>query len=68
MRAVAAWRLQSQRFQGTDDLAQDLGCHLHIQRGGLSLLLPDQGLDHADIHLLLQQMGGKAVTLMPRAA
>ena len=26
-----------------------------------SLLVPEQDLDHADIHLLLQQMGGKAV-------
>ena len=49
------------RLQWTDHLAQDLGGDLGIKRGGLKLLVAEQHLDHADIHLLFEQVGGEAV-------
>ena len=51
-----------QAIQRADHFAQKLGRHLRIERGGVQLLVPEQHLDHPDIHLLLQQMGGKGVT------
>ena len=63
-RELRAW----QPLQWTDDFAQKLGGHLSIQRGGLELLVPKQDLDHADIHLLLQQVRRKTVASMPISA
>jgi hypothetical protein len=53
-----------QRLQWTGDLAQHLGGHLGVERGGLEALVSEQHLDHADIHLLLEQVGGVAVPTM----
>ena len=39
-------------LQRTDHLAQDLGCDMSVERGRLELLVAEQHLDHADIHLL----------------
>ena len=50
-----------QRLQRADHLAQDLGGHVGVERRGLELLVAEQHLDHADVDLLLQQVGGKAV-------
>jgi hypothetical protein len=50
-----------QLFQRTDHLAQDVGGHLGVDRCGVQLLVAEQHLDHADVDLLFQQMGGKAV-------
>ena len=51
-----------QGLQGTDHLPQEVGGDLGIERRGLEPLAPEQHLDHPDIHLLFQQMGGIAVT------
>jgi len=42
-------------------LAQDLGAHLGIERRGLEFFMSEQHLDHADIHLLLEQVRCEAV-------
>ena len=55
--AYAGW----QHLQRADHLAQDLGGHVRVDRRGLELLVPEQDLDHADVDLLLQQVGGEAV-------
>ena len=57
--------LGSGRLQRTDHLAQDLGGHLGIERRGLQLLVAEQDLDGADIYLLLEQVRGEAVPLIP---
>lgn len=48
-------------FQWTDHLAQDLGRNVGIERCGLKLPVAEQHLDHADVHLLLEQAGREAV-------
>ena len=48
-------------LQRTDHLAQQVGGHLGIEGRGLQLLVPEQHLDHPDVDLLLQQVGGEAV-------
>ena len=52
---------QHQVFQWTGHLAECAGCHVAIACGGLQLAVSEQHLDHADIDLVLQQVGGKAV-------
>ncbi|REE23573.1 hypothetical protein B0G71_6844 [Paraburkholderia sp. BL27I4N3] len=49
-------------LQRTDHLAQQVGGDLRIECCRLQLLVPQQDLDHADVDLLLQQVGRKAVT------
>ena len=41
-----------QDIQRADHFAQDVRSDLGIKRGGLQLLVSEQDLDHADIHLL----------------
>ena len=53
---------QRQVFQRTGHLAERAGCHVAVACGGLQLAVTQQHLDHADIDLVLQQVGGKAVT------
>ena len=53
---------RSHGLQRTDDLAQDLGGHLGIERGGLEMPVSEQDLDHADIDLLLEQMSCKTMS------
>ena len=60
-RATAATYAGGRRLQRADHLAQELGGHVGIERCGLELLVPEQHLDHADVDLLLQQVGGEAV-------
>src|SRR5215470_5178826 len=43
------------------DLADGPGGDLGVERGGVELLVPEQDLDHANVDLLLEQMGGEAV-------
>ena len=57
-----------QRFERTDHLAQQVGGDLDIACGGVQLAMAQQHLDHADVHLLLQQMGGETVATMPTSA
>src|SRR5215468_12422352 len=40
------------------DLADGPGGDLGVERRGLELLVPEQDLDHTDVDLLLEQMGG----------
>ena len=49
------------RLQWTDHLAQDLGRDMGVERCCLELLVAEQHLDHSDIHLLFEQVGGEAV-------
>jgi hypothetical protein len=53
---------------GTDHLAQDVGGDLRIERCGLQFLVTEQHLNHADVNLLLEEMGGEAVAPMPSSA
>jgi hypothetical protein len=46
---------------------QQVGGNLGVKRGGLKLLVAQQHLNHADIHLLLEQVGGKTVASMSPA-
>jgi hypothetical protein len=60
-----SWRrgglVGGQTLQGTGDLAQQIGGHLHVERSGLELLVAEQHLDHADIDLLFEQVRREAV-------
>src|ERR1700736_4301679 len=66
IRNLQAWHeralLGSGRLQRTEYLAQGVGGHLGIQRGGLELFMSEQDLDSADIFALLEQMSCKRVT------
>ena len=57
-----------QGLDRTHHLPQNIGGHLGIQCRGLQFLVPEQHLDNPNIHLLFQQMRGKAVPLMPSSA
>ena len=54
-----------QAVQRTGDLVQQVGGHLDVKRGVLELGVAEQHLDHADVHLLFEQVCGKTVTLIP---
>ena len=59
------------RVQGldrADHFTQDVGGHLRIERCRLKFLVPEQHLDHADIHLLLKEVGGETMPPMPSSA
>ena len=51
-------------LQRTDHLTQQVGRHLGIERGRIELLVPEQHLDDADIDLLFEQVGRKAMPPM----
>jgi hypothetical protein len=44
------------------NLAQQIGGHVGVDRGGLKPLVPKQHLDQTDVDLLFQQVGRKAVS------
>ena len=48
-------------LQWTDHLAQDLGGNVSVEGCRLKLLVTEQNLNNADIHLLLKEVGGKTV-------
>ena len=52
---------RSLALDGAHHLAQQLGGHVRVHRRGVDLLVPEQHLDDADVLLLLEQVGGKAV-------
>ena len=52
----------SRGLQWADYLAQDVGGYLGIKGRCFELLVPKQDLDHADVHLLLQQVSGETVS------
>jgi hypothetical protein len=50
-----------QVLQRADDFAQQVGGDLRVKRSGLELLVAEQHLDHADVHLLFEQVRREAV-------
>src|SRR5487761_2246593 len=50
-----------QPLQGADHLAQQVSGLLCRERRGIKLLVPEQYLYHADIHLLFQKVRGETV-------
>ena len=61
MSAGQAGGLDRQILQWAFHLVQGLGGDVAVACGGLELLVPQQHLDHADVDLVLQQVGGKGV-------
>ena len=53
--------LQREVLQRAHDLADRLGGDAGVERRGIELGVPEQHLDHADVDLLLEQVGGEAV-------
>ena len=53
--------LQGEMLERAHDLADRLGGDLGVERRGVELRVPEQHLDHADVDVLLEQMGGEAV-------
>ena len=53
--------LDRDMLQRAHDLADGLGGDPCIKRGGVELGVTEQHLDHSDIDLLFQQVGGEAV-------
>src|SRR5437867_3713825 len=51
----------SELLERAPDFADGLGGDLGVKRRGVELLVPQQHLDHANVDLLLKQMGGEAV-------
>jgi hypothetical protein len=41
---------------------QQVGGHLNVERGVLKLYVPEQHLDHANVHLLREQVCRKTVS------
>src|SRR3954470_344579 len=58
-----AWlhRQRREPIEPAHDHADGVGGDPRIERGGLELGVPEQHLDHADVDVLLQQVGRKAV-------
>jgi hypothetical protein len=61
-------RVDLQVFQRADDLLQQLGRDMTVTGRSLEPLVTQQPLDGADILMLLEQLGGKGVALMPNSA
>ena len=58
---ILALHQQRQTLERTGHRADRLGGNARIERGRIKLAVPQQDLDHADIDILFQQMGGEAV-------
>ena len=52
---------QGDAIERAHDVADRPGGDPGVERGGVELGVPQQDLDHADVDVLLQQMGGEAV-------
>ena len=59
--AASGGRRHDEVLERARDLADGPGGDLGVERRGVELLVPEQDLDHADVDLLLEQMGGEAV-------
>ena len=65
------WRLVLLRHQWCEpverahDFTDDVGGHLGIARRGVELGMSEQNLDHTNVVLLLEQVRGEAVTVIP---
>jgi hypothetical protein len=65
-RVSGGWlHLVQQQVERTGHLTDRLDGHAGVQRRRVELLVSEQNLDDADIGLLLQEMRGKAVPLIP---
>ena len=53
--------LQAQTFQRAHDRADGVGGDARIERRRFQFRMPEQNLNHANIDVLLQQMGGKTM-------
>ena len=53
-------------LERTGHRADRLGRNARIERGRIELAVPQQDLDHADIDILFQQMGGVDGGVNPR--
>ena len=53
--------LQREALERAHDLADRVGGDVGVERRGVELGVPEQDLDHADVDVLLEQMGGEAV-------
>ena len=54
-----------QTFERTGDRADRLGRDAGVERGRVQFAVSQQNLNHANIDILFQQMGGEAVALIP---
>ena len=64
---ILALHQQRQTLQRTGHRADRLGRDARIERGRIKLAVPQQDLDHTDVDILFQEMGGEAVTPMSPA-
>src|SRR5450432_3611023 len=63
-RRASGWRLglrQDDAVERAHDLLDRLGGDARVERRGVELGMTEQHLDHPDIDVLLEQMGGEAV-------
>src|SRR6476661_8626673 len=62
---ASGWRLglrQCDAIERAHDLLDRLGGDARVERRGVELGMTEQNLDHPDIDVLLEQVGGEAVT------
>ena len=55
------WYERRQPVQRAHDFANEVGGHLGVARCRVELGMPEQDLNHTNVDVLLQQMGGEAV-------
>ena len=67
-RRLALLQLRGDVIERADDLADRFGGNPCVERRRVKLGVTEQNLDHADVDVLLEQMRGKAVPLMPSSA
>jgi hypothetical protein len=58
------WHQRREPVERAHDLADGVGGHLRVARGGVELGMAEQDLDHPDVDVLLKQMSGEAVPAM----
>src|ERR1700730_19327278 len=63
---VLFWYERREPVQRTHDFANEVGGHLGVARRRVELGMPGQDLNHANVDVLLQQMGGEAVAQLMR--
>jgi hypothetical protein len=58
----SAREVEAQPLQGTRDVADRVDGDAGVERGRLQLGVAEQHLDHPDVDVLFEQMGGEAMT------
>src|SRR5262249_15402411 len=61
------WYQRREPVQRAHDFANDVGGHLGVARRSVELGMAEQDLNHANVDVLLQQMGGEAVAQRVRS-